>query len=98
MSLFHRNSPLILFSKRHLLDQKHIGEGRASIFGKCCDACTLKTRDEVRDGVAEQALTSRMEEPEGQRLGSGTGPSEAMGVVTLGEGGSSDLRGSWLWL
>ena len=35
-----------------------------------------------------QALISRMEEPEGQRLGNGTGPLEAVNLVTIGECGT----------
>ena len=35
-----------------------------------------------------QALISRMEEPEGQRLGNGTGPLEAVNLVNIGECGT----------
>ena len=35
-----------------------------------------------------QALISRMEEPEGQSLGNGTEPLEAVTLVTIGERGT----------
>lgn len=35
-----------------------------------------------------QALISRMDEPEGQSLGNGSGPLEAVNLVTIGERGT----------